>query len=97
VNPQRIAGMNSNQVFLHQSMLASLMMVVEQEALPARLNDTNTTNQILQLFPEIKYHYGETIETQLFVDLSVQSGDFLTVSALSGIEIGKNEKAQAHL
>lgn len=72
--------MNSNQVFIHQTMLASLMMVVEQEALPARLNDTNTTNQILQLFPEIQYHYGDSLEGEVYLDLSVKSGDFLTLS-----------------
>jgi hypothetical protein len=72
--------MNSNQVFIHQSMLASLMMVAEQEILPARLNDTNTTNQILQLFPEIQYHYGDSLVSEVYVDLTVQSGGFLTLS-----------------
>lgn len=78
-------------------MLASLVMALEQEVLPARLNDTNTTNQILQLFPEIKYYYGSTIETELYVDLTVSSGDFLSLSSISGIEIGKKENARAHL
>ncbi|TNV80189.1 hypothetical protein FGO68_gene15348 [Halteria grandinella] len=96
-DPARLPKTNSNQVFIHQSMLASLMMVLEQEILPVRLNDTNTTNQILQLFPEIQYHYGESLVSEVYVDLTVQSGGFLTLSQASGMMIGKDEITTLHL
>jgi hypothetical protein len=78
-------------------MVASLFMAVEQEILPLKVNDTATAGLLLQLFPEIKNHYGADVETELFLDMSVQSGDFLTVSRYTGIEIGKNDIARAKL
>jgi hypothetical protein len=44
INPTRLSQVNSNQFFVHQTMLASLLMVLVQEALPARLNATGVNN-----------------------------------------------------
>lgn len=49
------------------------------------------------MFPEIKYYYGESIQTKLYLDMSVTAGDFLSISKYSGIEIGKNDVALAQL
>lgn len=72
-------------------------MSLEQEIMPLRVNDSSAANQILQLFPEIKYHYGESVESELYVDLIAGSGDFLTLSQYTGMEIGKKDKARMQL
>ena len=47
VFPVRIPNLNSNQVFIHQSMLSSLAIALAQENFPLTINDTNLTGQIL--------------------------------------------------
>jgi hypothetical protein len=81
--------MNSNQFFIHQSMIASLLIALTQDHMPLDIYDVNTTNQILQLFPEIQEHYGDSIQTDLDINLSGDSGDVLRVNQYTGIEIGK--------
>lgn len=95
--PARIKGLNSNQIFIHQSMFASLAIALGKDYFPMTVNDTNATGQILQLFPEIKHHYGETIVADLDIDISASSGDFLTFNNHSGIEIGKNKTLKVKL
>ncbi len=87
--PLRLKNMNSNQFFIHQSMIASLLIALTQDHMPLDIYDTNTTNQILQLFPEIKEHYGDSIQTDLDINLSGDSGDVLRINQYAGIEIGK--------
>jgi len=95
--PSRIEGLNNNQVLIHQSMLGSLMMAISHEYLPYTVNRTNLTSQILQLFPEINDHYGKSIITDLDIDITSESGDFLTLDNTTGIEIGKNQKLKVKL
>ena len=57
--------------------------------MPLNINDTNTTSQILQLFPEIQEHYGDLIEAALEINLTGESGDVIRLSNLTGIEVGK--------
>ena len=45
--PARIPNLNSNQVFIHQSMIASLVLALAEENLPITINDVNLTGQIL--------------------------------------------------
>lgn len=78
-------------------MLSSLFIAADQEFMPILVKDQGAAAQILQLFPEIKYHYGDSIETEIYFDLSVGSGDFLSVNQYSGIEVGKKDKARAKL
>ena len=51
----------------------------------------------MSLLPEIKNHYGDTLETELYVTLSVNNGNFLKVSKYIGIEIGTQEPTRASL
>ena len=37
------------------------------------------------------------METEVYVDMSAGSGDFITISRLYGLEIGKNDKARINL
>ena len=78
-------------------MLASLVIAVAKTNLPITINDANLTSQILQLFPEIEEHYGDTIKTDLDIDINSQNGDFLNFNQVSGIEIGKNTKLSVKL
>jgi len=59
--------------------------------MPLNINDTNTTSQILQLFPEIQEHYGDSIEAALEINLTGESGDVIRLNNLTGIEVGKGE------
>jgi len=78
-------------------MLSSLVTALSQEYLPLTIDDQNLTSQILQLFPEIEEYYGETIKTDLDVNLAANSGDYLTLNQYTGIEIGKNRKLYVSL
>jgi hypothetical protein len=88
-----MVGVDSNQVFVHQTLLASLFSAIEQEILPIRVNDTS----LLELFPEIKFHYGKSVESQLYLDLSVANGDFLTINNQTGMQVGIDSPLLAHL
>ena len=46
-DPDRIKGLNSNQFFLHQTMLSSAFMAIEQEFMPVNINDSATAAQLL--------------------------------------------------
>lgn len=87
--PQRVRNMNSNQMLVHQTMVASLLISLAQQYMPLNINDTNTTSQILQLFPEIQEHYGDSIEATLEINLTEESGDVISLNNLTGIEVGK--------
>jgi hypothetical protein len=87
--PQRVRNMNSNQMLVHQTMVASLLISLAQQYMPLNINDTNTTSQILQLFPEIQEHYGDSIEATLEINLTEESGDVIRLNNLTGIEVGK--------
>jgi hypothetical protein len=97
VFPERIKGLNSNQIFIHQSMISSLAIAMGQKYFPMTINDANATIQILQLFPEIKEHYGESIKADLDIDLTASSGDLLAFNQHAGIEIGKNQSLNVKL
>ncbi len=49
------------------------------------------------MFPEIEEYYGETIKTDLDINIDSVSGDFLTLNQYAGIEIGKNQKLKVML
>ncbi len=71
-------------------MVASLLISLAQQFMPLNINDTNTTSQILQLFPEIQEHYGDSIEATLEINLTEESGDVIRLNNLTGIEVGKS-------
>ena len=93
VYAERLPGVNSNQFFIHETMLSSLFFAVSKKLFPLSINDTATTAQLLQLFPEIKEHYGKDLvmELQVVFDTSCSNGDFLRLSKANGIEIGQAE------
>lgn len=70
-------------------MIASLLISLAQSYMPLDINDTNATSQILQLFPEIQAYYGESIEANLEINLTGESGEVIRVNNLTGIEVGK--------
>lgn len=43
---QRIAGLNSEQIFIHESMLASLFFALDEKFLPLSITDQNTTQLV---------------------------------------------------
>jgi hypothetical protein len=78
--PHRISGLNSNQIFIHQTTIASLLIGVMEEFMPYEIKDGNVTSEILQLFPEIGDYYGESITTDLLVNVYAPSGEFLSIN-----------------
>lgn len=73
-------------------MVGSLLISLAKQYMPISIKDTNTTSEILQLFPEITEHYGDTIETDLEINFPEESGEVFRLSNLTGIEIGKENK-----
>lgn len=44
--PQRIPGKGSEQIFLHESTMASLFFGLKEEYFPMDINNTNVTSQL---------------------------------------------------
>lgn len=78
-------------------MVSSLFQALDQEFMPLRIDDQNTTKMILQLFPEIQYYYGDNMQVSLFVNLTAENTNFISMSKNSGIDLGKNGKVTANL
>lgn len=49
------------------------------------------------MFPEIEEYYGESIKTDLYINVESPSAEFLTLNQYTGIEIGKNQPVKAQL
>jgi hypothetical protein len=93
--PTRVSGdkSNSQQIFIHQSMLASLFFALDGMYLPAEVNNQNVTNQLTGFFSEIQDYYGEKSNTTLKFNLLADNGDFLSINKSTGLEIGRKGNA----
>ena len=46
------------QVFIHESVINSFLFALSDSYMPMMLNNTLLTTQLIDLFPELKMHYG---------------------------------------
>jgi hypothetical protein len=60
----RVPGLNSNQIWIHETMLESLFYSL-QEKMPIKIKDKNMTSQLLNIFYEITDHYGKNLSVEL--------------------------------
>ena len=80
---------NSQQVFIHQSMLASVFFALDKEFFPMKLNNEKIAGGIKSAFGEIAAKYGSDVKITLEVNFIPEDGRFLTLNASTGIEIGR--------
>jgi hypothetical protein len=93
VLPYRHADGQSEQIWIHQSMLGSLFYGIVEEVMPYEVNDTAGASTFKKLFHEISTHYGEDVVLDLELVLGAKSGDFLTLDKTRGMVIGERENA----
>lgn len=68
VFPKRVAGMNSNQIFVHESLLNSLFLTMQKQIFPIMITEQAAVGQILKLLPEIKQFYGVDADYSLGIN-----------------------------
>lgn len=95
VAPQRLSGdySNSQQIFVHQSMISSLFFALDEQYLPIEINNANVTKQLGGFFREIGDYYGEKSTTTIKLSLLADDANFLTINKSTGFEIGKKANA----
>ena len=88
VFPKRIANKNSNQFFIHESMLNSLFFAFHKQMMPIMITEADAVAQILQLLPEVKKHYGEDSDISIGVDLAPFGETAIKLDKERGIILG---------
>jgi hypothetical protein len=84
---------NSQQIFVHQSMIGSLFFGLASEFFPLLVNSTSVTGAVTSMFGEIKDYYGDQLVTDLELTVYAADGNFITLNRTAGIEIGKKSPA----
>ncbi len=81
---------NGNQVFVHQTALASLLFAINNKIMPYKVVDKTTSLEIVGEFSEIKNHYGgKGTAVNMTVSVVPSSGKFLTLDNKQGFVFGK--------
>lgn len=95
VFPERVQGAlgNSQQLFIHESMLASLFFALDSQFFPIKVEDQNVTSMFVGTFFEMKKYYGADVHTELEINVLANDGKFISLNKSAGIEIGKNGPA----
>ncbi len=99
VYPIRVEGKlgNSQQVFIHQSMLASLFLALDDKFLPFKYSNANMTKALNAIFTEIPNTYGADVIEDFEAYLIAEDGSFLTLNTTTGIEIGRYNQPKLRL
>lgn len=63
------------QFFIHQSTVNSLFFDLSDSLMPLSLNSPSLSAQLLQLFPELRLHYGVDVNLELGVTLAENQTD----------------------
>jgi hypothetical protein len=56
--PPRIENSHTEQVWIHEETIDSLIMAADAQIFPIKIDDPSLTGQLLQVFYEFKKHYG---------------------------------------
>ena len=79
-----------NQIFVHQTVLASLLYAINNNIMPYEVADKTTSLEIVGEFREIKAHYGGKGTTvNMTVSVVPSSGKFLTLDNKLGFVLGR--------
>lgn len=84
----RDSKLNSNQVFIHESMLNSLFFAFHKQLMPIMITEQVAVGKILDLLPEIKEHYGKDADYALGIDLAPTAEKAIKLDAERGIILG---------
>lgn len=79
-----------NQIFVHQTVLASLLYAINSKIMPYSVVDKTTSLEIVGEFLEIKKHYGgKGTSVNMTVTAVPSSGDFLNLDSKLGFVFGR--------
>lgn len=95
--PPRIPHYLSEQVWIHEKMLNSLVDAVTNEIFPIDVNDESITGQLLQVFSELKRHYGKDVKVGLRVNMNVLEGDAINLEKDIGLILGNQKDVSTNI
>jgi hypothetical protein len=82
---------SGNQIFIHQTTIASLLYAINNKIMPYTIVDKTTSLEIIGEFPEIKKHYGgKGTAVNMTVSVTPSSGKFLSIDNKQGFVLGKD-------
>jgi len=87
--PPRFAHSHSEQFYIHESTVNSMMKVADESFFPYMVTSKNVTSQIAQMMPEIAEYYGKGVEIALGLTLMANNTAApISFNATHGIVIG---------
>ena len=86
--PPRVAHDLSEQIYIHEDMVDSLVQQLESTIFPVELNDKSLSDQMKQVFREIPTYYGNDATVALKLSMDTGSGKPLHFDKTHGIVIG---------
>jgi hypothetical protein len=87
--PPRFAHSHSEQFYIHESTLNSLMKVADESFFPYMVTSKNITSQLGQMMPEIAEYYGKGVEIALGLSfMANNTAAPISFNATHGIVIG---------
>lgn len=87
--PPRFAHSHSEQFYIHESTVNSLMKVADESFFPYMVTSKNITSQLGQMMPEIAEYYGKGVEIALGLSfMANNTAAPISFNATHGIVIG---------
>ena len=87
-----------NQIFIHQTSLASLLYAINSKIMPYEVVDKTTSLEIVGEFQEIKNHYdGKGTAVNMTVSVVPSSGKFLSLDNKQGFVFGRDSDLYVNL
>lgn len=92
--PPRIAHSLSEQLWIHEDTIDSLLSVAHKDIFPVELNFKDVTHQFLHKFPELAEYYGPNMMTYLRLDHIQGMNKPITFNRKDGVVYGGKENDQ---
>lgn len=87
--PPRLQHSHSEQFWLHEDTIDSMLDVAGESIYPIEVNNPDLTKQLLQIFYELRKHYGSAVQAHLGVSLLPGDDKTIGFNQEKGITIGQ--------
>lgn len=87
--PPRLQHSHSEQFWLHEDTIDSLLDVAGQSMFPIMVNSEDITKQLLQIFYELRHHYGPAVKAHLGISLLPGDDKTIAFDHIKGITVGQ--------
>jgi hypothetical protein len=86
--PPRVEHSLSEQIWIHEDMINSLVQQLESNVFPIELNDKSISDQMKQVFREIPNTYGNDASVAIKLSMDTGAGKAINFDAKHGVIIG---------